>query len=142
MRIVEYEAKHLNQLKKIYLETRQMTFDWMNAATFSLDDFETDTKGEQLWVAEEADSVIGFIAIWKPDNFIHHLYVAEKHQQKRVGSELLAFILEKTERPVALKCLECNKHAIRFYNKHGFIEKERGMATDGAYILMERNANE
>lgn len=39
---------------------------------------------------------------------------------------------------VQLKCLENNKNAIGFYEKHGFTKKSQGRSKDGNYILFER----
>lgn len=138
MIIVKYESQHTDQLKKLFLESRQKTFYWLDTTAFNLNDFELQTQDEQLFVAIEEKTVIGFISLWLEDNFIHHLYVRESDQQKRIGSQLLDVAMQQMNGPIRLKCLEKNSPAIFFYKKHGFIELEKGMSTEGIYILMEK----
>lgn len=138
MIIVKCELKHTDPLKRLFLACRQKTFYWLDTSAFQLDDFEIQTKGEQIFVAIEGTQVVGFISSWLADNFIHHLYVLEGYQQKQVGSTLLKAAMQEMRGTVHLKCLEKNESAISFYKKQGFIEREKGMSTEGSFILMEK----
>lgn len=138
MIIAKYESYYSNQVKKLFLESRQRTFFWLDTSAFGLNDFEEQTKGEQIFVAIEERKVIGFISIWLEDNFIHHLYVMENYKKKRVGSKLLETAIQEMKGRIRLKCLEKNTSAIIFYKRHGFIEQQKGASTEGSFILMEK----
>ena len=70
------EVHDIPQLALLFLKSRRHTFHWVDPARFKLEDFEVQTKGEQVWVAEQGGNICGFIAIWLPDHFVHHLYVS------------------------------------------------------------------
>lgn len=137
MKIVEIRKSDLDSLRKIFLEERQTTFSWVDSATFHLHDFDTETEGEYILVAILDDITIGFISIWMPDNFIHHLYVDKKYHGKGIGTQLVKAALKKTNFPVTLKCLEKNIQAVIFYKRKGFIEKGKGESKQGTFILFE-----
>lgn len=137
MEIVEIRKSDLDSLRKIFLEERQTTFSWIDSTTFHLHDFDTETEGEYILVAILDDITIGFISIWLPDNFIHHLYVDKKYHGKGIGTQLLKAALRKTNFPVTLKCLEKNIQAVNFYKRKGFIEKGKGESEQGTFILFE-----
>lgn len=143
MRITEIRQEDYAPLKKLFLKERRSTFSWLDPSEFQLDDFEKLTQGELTLVAFFDTIPVGFISIWMPNNFIHHLYVASEHQGKKIGTNLLKAALEKMAFPVTLKCLEKNSKAISFYKRKGFVEKEKGNSEHGPYILFalqEENA--
>lgn len=135
--IAEFRKSDLKALQKIFLEERKRTFTWNDISEFKLDDFIKQTQGEYILTAFWNDIPVGFISIWIPNNFIHHLYVDHAHQGKSIGSQLLTQAISKTNFPLTLKCLENNTKAIDFYIKKGFIEKEKGNSSNGIYILFE-----
>lgn len=141
IRISEVSPGDLNALRKLFLLERKSTFTWMDTASFQLPDFDTETEGEYILVAHSNNIITGFISIWLPDNFIHHLYIASAFQKKGIGTELLKAASEKLKQPLQLKCLQKNKNAIAFYKKKRFIEKETGGTGNEAYILFELNEN-
>lgn len=138
MAIVE-EAKNVNlpHLRTIFLKERQRTFTEQDKSEFKLEDFDKQTQGEYILNALIDDIPVGFISIWMPNNFIHHLYVDIKHQGKNIGTHLLKVAIQKTTFPITLKCLASNTKAIEFYLKKGFIEKSKGNSGNGTYILFE-----
>jgi len=138
MVIVE-EAKNINlpRLRTIFLNERQRTFTEQDTSEFKLEDFDKQTQGEYILTAFIDDIPVGFISIWMPNNFIHHLYVDNAYQGKNIGTQLLKAAIQKTAFPITLKCLVSNTKAIEFYLKKGFTEKSRGQSGNGAYILFE-----
>ncbi|WDF66696.1 GNAT family N-acetyltransferase [Flavobacterium sp. KACC 22763] len=138
MVIVE-EAKNINlpRLRIIFLNERQRTFTEQDTSEFKLEDFDKQTKGEYILTALIDDIPVGFISIWMPNNFIHHLYVENAYQGKNIGTQLLKATIQKTAFPITLKCLVSNTKAIEFYLKKGFKEKSRGQSSNGTYILFE-----
>lgn len=47
------EEQDIPQLARLFLKSRRHTFHWVDPARFQLEDFEEQTKGEQVWVAEQ-----------------------------------------------------------------------------------------
>ncbi|MDR6563247.1 MULTISPECIES: GNAT family N-acetyltransferase [unclassified Arcicella] len=135
--IIERREIDNDALRYLFLKERQNTFTWLDTSSFRLSDFEEETEDEYILVAFEENTVIGFISVWKEDNFIHHLYIDEKHQNNGIGSKLLEAVIEELGLPIRLKCLSNNVNAIEFYRKKGFKEKGKGATENGTYILFE-----
>ena len=124
-------------VKQLFLKERQRTFSWLDASDFQLDDFEKHTQGEHIFVALLDDIPVGFISIWTPTNFIHHLYVDQNYQGQKIGTALIKTAITDFKLPLTLKCLEKNSKAVEFYKKTGFTEKKRGQSVNGTYIFFE-----
>ncbi|MXO05421.1 GNAT family N-acetyltransferase [Flavobacterium sp. HBTb2-11-1] len=137
--VVVEEAKNVNLplLRTIFLKERQRTFTEQDTSEFKLEDFDKQTQGEYILSALIDDIPVGFISIWMPNNFIHHLYVDNAYQGKNIGTQLLKATIQKTAFPITLKCLVSNTKAINFYLRKGFVEKSRGQSSNGTYILFE-----
>ncbi|KQB39589.1 GNAT family N-acetyltransferase [Flavobacterium aquidurense] len=141
MKIVTIKKNHYEALRKLFLKERQNTFSWLDTSKYKLDDFEKHTKGELVLTALDQEIPIGFISIWMPNKFIHHLYLDQKYQNKGIGTQLLKAAIQETGLPITLKCLEDNVKAVEFYEKKGFIAIERGPSENGEYILFELSEN-
>lgn len=141
MEIIEFRDIDLQHLRELFLNERQRTFIEQDISEFKLEDFEKQTQGEYILTAHINHIVVGFISIWMPNNFIHHLYVDTKYQGKNIGTELLKAAIQKTVFPITLKCLVNNTKAVEFYIKKGFAEKSRGHSSNGTYILFELTQN-
>lgn len=137
--IIEFRESDRVALQKLYLKVRKETFVWKKQTNFSLSDFDKETQGEYILTAFYEDKVIGFISVWMPNKFVHHLYVDKAFQKQRIGKFLLEIIINKIGFPLRLKCLEKNTQAISFYSKLGFTEKEKGGVANDSYILFELN---
>lgn len=137
MTIQEIRNKDYELLRNLFLRERQTTFSWLDPSEFQLDDFEKLIQGELVLVALLDDIPVGFISIWMPTNFIHHLYIDQQYQSKGIGTKLLKAAIDKTNFPLTLKCLENNTKAIDFYKRKGFTEKKKGESENGIYILFE-----
>jgi len=137
IRIIEAQNSDLPYLRELFLNERKRTFADQDISKFQLDDFDKETQGEYILIALLENIPIGFISIWMPNNFIHHLYIDAKYQGQNIGTELLKASMQKTAFPITLKCLVSNTKAIEFYLKKGFVEKSRGNSSTGSYILFE-----
>ena len=95
--------QYIPQLAQLFLKIRRQTFHWVEPVQFQLDDFTKQTEGERVWVAEHGANICGFISIWQPDNFVHHLYVASDWHGQGIGRALLDHGLTDTAKPGSLK---------------------------------------
>ncbi|ELP6759556.1 GNAT family N-acetyltransferase [Vibrio vulnificus] len=139
MEIKDYSDDFLGAVSELYLSARVFMFTWLDTSCYQLSDFTRDTEGERVLVAVAGGEVLGFISIWEPENFIHHLYISNDHQGKKVGTRLL----EKAKSlygSLSLKCMSENKKAIGFYESNGFMKAEKGADSLGDYYLMKFSA--
>ena len=124
----------LDVLAQIYTNERRRAFHWQPHERFQNSDLIKDTEGEVVFVATEQERPIGFVSLWTADNFIHHLYVDFKYQNRRVGQALLQHAVQILSRPARLKCVVQNLNACRFYEKNGWqIESTTHDGPEGPY---------
>jgi ribosomal protein S18 acetylase RimI-like enzyme len=136
MIIREFSEDDRNALRNIYLISRKQTFTWFDTAGYTLNDFDKDTGGERMLVADEEGAILGFISCWLPDNFIHHLFVHPAYIHRGVGKALLNEAMAMLHKPVTLKCLTRNENALVFYRSQGWQIEEKGEGKPGDYFLM------
>lgn len=93
-------------------------------------DFQAETEGERILVGILDGQIVGYVSIWEPDSFIHHLYVGPLAQGLGLGRALMSHSEELAGRqPLSLKCQLANAGAIGFYKSLGF-EESRDAGTD------------
>lgn len=126
------------ELAALFLESRRRAFHWHDAERYQLDDFQKQTEGEVIMVAVDDDKkVLGFISVWEPDRFIHHLFVSSDYQRSEIGTLLLRSLKSWLPQPYRLKCLVANQRACAFYLKNGWREVDRGNTEDGDHLVFE-----
>ena len=129
------DGPHLSQL---FLLVRRQTFPWCSPDSFRLDDFYLETEGETVFVAQEDGCLaLGFVSVWTPDSFVHHLFVAPGQQGRGTGSALLDSLESWLPRPYRLKCLVANSAAFSFYLNRGWKELDRAGCGLDEYAFME-----
>lgn len=126
MTIRPHRDTDIATLSRIYLDARRETFMWVAPDLFALADFERDTEGEEIYVAETAGQVTGFVSLWVPEPFIHHLYVDENHRGRGIGSALLTHAVRRLPFPIRLKTPKRNTRAIDFYLRAGWSKTAEG----------------
>lgn len=107
---------------------------------YGIEEFLKFVEGERIVVARIDGDIVGFAAIWEPENFLHHLYVSPKYQRQGVGSTLLKYCISQCGLPMSLKCIEANSAANRFYEKHGWRVAEQAEGPEGRYFLYVRES--
>ncbi|WP_413623595.1 N-acetyltransferase family protein [Luteibacter sp. Lutesp34] len=132
----------LAALRALFLSVRRQTFVWQPPDAFHLEDFDTQTEGERVFLAEADDQIAGFISIWEPDDFIHHLFVHSRHMRQGVGRALLQGLPGWPDRAYRLKCLSRNEAALAFYRAHGFTESGRGVSDEGDYVVLSLGSHD
>ena len=131
-------AADMPALRELFLHSRRETFVWQPAGAFQLADFEVQTEGERLRIAEDdGGRLAGFVSVWEPDHFIHHLHVDRPRHRSGVGRALLRALPGWPATRYRLKCLRANAPALAFYAACGFVEIGAGHAEDGEYLLLE-----
>lgn len=131
-------AGDLPTLRTLFLDSRRKTFVWQKPDAFQLADFDAQTPGELLLVAQDGRGrLCGFVSVWEPDHFIHHLHVDRLSFRRGVGRALLGDLPGWPETRYRLKCLRMNKAALAFYRACGFVEIGSGVGDDGEHLLLE-----
>jgi len=110
---------------------------WLPESRRVADDFDEVTQDELVLVCVNAGAdILGFISVFVPDRFIHHLYVSPGLEGVGIGSILLATLPAYVSLPWSLKCVLANTRARQFYAKHGWFEAGRGDGADGPYVVL------
>lgn len=79
-------------------------------------------KGIVFWGYKKASQLVGVMGIQpvKDVTLIRHAYVCTAYQNKGIGTKLLAYLQEQTNRPILMGTWKQASWAISFYQKHGF----------------------
>lgn len=120
-------------LVAIYRDCR-MEAAWLPPAVRQRSNFARDTEGESVLVAVgKSQELQGFISVWEPESFIHHLYVRRAARRRGVGERLLNSLNGRMPKPWRLKCLRANTEAYRFYLERGWAEVSSGSGEEGPF---------
>lgn len=101
-----------------------------------VEEFAGAIAGERVTVAEAAGEVAGFVALFEPDAFVHHLFVAPAWHRRGVGRRLLAEAVTQAGGGASLKVMTANAGALAFYARLGWIEAGRGADEWGDWLLL------
>jgi GNAT superfamily N-acetyltransferase len=104
----------------IYVEGRRLAFPWCPPEMFQPGDFERDSEGEEIWVAEYEGAVAAFLSVSRPEHFIHLLFVDPARHKMGIGASLLAKAREVLGAAAWLKCQTGNVGALSFYRAQGW----------------------
>ncbi len=111
--------------------------DWLPEYSRMMNDLTSATVGEDIFVAVNSNGdVTGFVSVWTPESFIHHLYVDAGFQRLGIGTELLASLREWLPQPWTLKCVSANNQAMAFYLSLGWVSVKTEYGPDGEYHVM------
>jgi len=136
-RVRPFEEKDRHAVATIYRQCRAEA-TWLPAAGME-PDFARDTEGEVLLVAVGIDDQPeGFVSVWEPEAFIHHLYVRSGSRKKGIGTQLLESLRSRLRKPWKLKCVRANDAALAFYLRQGWLEISSGVGEDGPYAVLEK----
>ncbi|HGM5490482.1 TPA: GNAT family N-acetyltransferase [Serratia fonticola] len=124
------------RLRTLYLASRQAAFTWRETQHYRLEDFDRSTRGEEIWVAERDGCLLGFVSIYRAENFIHNLYVDPLLSSQGIGSALLHAAEQTFTATGSLKCLVKNTKALAFYHQHGWQIISPGCDGGEEYYLM------
>ena len=108
----------------LYVRVLTDTFTWLPAERHDRREFLRSARNEEIYVALEAGRIVGVAGFFRPMNFIHSLYVAERG--RGIGKALLDHLAKGAGGPLSLKVQAANVRAQAFYAREGFVATERG----------------
>lgn len=135
--IRKYESSDQSRCAEIYSDA------WNGAMphacrSISMDEFESETEEDDIFVALLNGQIVGYIALYEPEFFVHHLFIDPKVQGGGIGTALLDHAARLAGvTPLSLKCQLDNRKALAFYEAFGFFETdERGTNDYGDWIRL------
>ena len=128
MEVRRARSDELGTCADLYVRVLAETFTWLPAERHRREDFLRAAKAEEIYVAVEGARILGIAALFRPQNFLHSLYVDER--ERGVGKALLDHIAAHTEGPLSLKVQAPNVRAQAFYRREGFLCTEHGRDPD------------
>lgn len=124
-------------MRDLFLRSRRSAFVWEEPSSLRAEDFDLQTVDELKFVAVEASRILGFISVWEPDSFIHHLHVDPDLPRRGIGSALLRALPGWPTARYRLKCVALNTPALAFYRANQFTQAGVGHANGQDYVLFE-----
>ncbi len=136
MEVRRARSDELGACADLYLRVLCETFTWVPRERHHRGDFLRAAKEEEVYVALEGDRILGVAGFFRPQNFLHSLYVEARGSG--VGKALLDHLRKKADGPVSLKVQTPNKRAQAFYRREGFVSIEYGRdpGSDVAWIRL------
>jgi GNAT superfamily N-acetyltransferase len=109
---------------ELYVRVLRDTFTWLPRDRHRQADFLNAAGEEEVFVAVEAGRIVGLAAFYRPQSFLHSLYVEDRG--RGVGKVLLAHVVAAAGGRLSLKCQTANLGAQAFYVREGFRCVEAG----------------
>ncbi len=134
-------ADELAACAALYEAVLRETFTWTKPDTHRAADFLRHARDEEIYAAFEGGRLAGIAAFYRPANFLHSLYVAERG--RGIGRALLDYVSQAADGPLSLKVQTANSRAQAFYIREGFRVVEDGRDSPGgiAWRRLIRTAN-
>lgn len=133
--IQKAQKEDYDELRKIFLKTRQENFNWMEYDSIKLEDFDSSTEGELILTAKIGNDIAGFVSIWEEDKFIHNLFVSSNFKRRGVGKALIDQSVKEVGLPLTLKCVRANVNALNFYLSQGWTIEEEVIENEPYYLM-------
>ena len=108
----------------LYVRVLRETFTWVPPERHRTQDFLAAARDEDVYVAVERGRIVGLAAVYRPQLFLHSLYVEQRG--RGIGKLLLDHVLAETGGNLSLKCQAANLGAQAFYDREGFACIEAG----------------
>jgi ribosomal protein S18 acetylase RimI-like enzyme len=129
-------ADELAACARIYVRVLTDTFTWIPPERHRAEDFLAAAREEEIYVAVEGPRLLGMAALYRPQRFLHSLYVTDRG--RGVGKLLLDHVLEQAGGVLSLKCQAANTAAQAFYIREGFRCTEAGEDGGVAWLRFVR----
>jgi GNAT superfamily N-acetyltransferase len=130
--------EELGACADLYVRVLRETFTWQPPDRHRHEDFFRAAGEEEVYVAVADGAILGIAAFYRPQNFLHSLYVDIRG--RGVGTALLDYVSSQADGPLSLKVQEPNARARAFYAREGFICTEHGRdaGSDVAWLRLVR----
>ena len=123
-------AAEIADAAALYVRSGTAAFSWRPDGHFLAADFTRFAEEEEVWLALMGDALVGILSLFRPENFIHCLYVDPTAQRLAVGKALVAHVRKVVAAPLTLKLDVPNRRAIAFYEATGW-ERMTGLDDQG-----------
>jgi len=130
--------EELGACADLYVRVLRETFTWLPPERHRREDFLRAAVEEEVYVAAEDGRLLGVAGFYRPQNFIHSLYVEVRG--RGVGKALLDHMAAVADGPLSLKVQAPNRRAQAFYEREGFLCAEHGRdpGSDVAWLRLVR----
>lgn len=119
---------------EIFLAGRRQAFPDPPLAIFGFDDYFGCVADQEVWVAEVAGEIAGFVSASRDDGIIRNLFVADSWQRRGIGRLLLEHASCRLNGAARLHCSVRNQPACNFYQHIGWTQAGIGAGEGGEYI--------
>lgn len=138
MEIRRARPEELRDCADLYVKVLRETFTWQPPERHRPEDFYRAARDEEIYIAVHDDIIIGLAALYRPQSFLHSLYVSVRGLG--VGAALLEHVAAVADGPLSLKVQEPNARARAFYAREGFVCVEHGRdpGSDVAWLRLVR----
>jgi len=132
--------QELDACADLYVRVLRETFTWQPPDRHRREDFLRAARDEEVYVAVDAGRIVGLAAVYRPQNFLHSLYV--EGRGRGIGKALLDAVAAAADGPLSLKVQAPNLRAQAFYRREGFtcIEHGRDPGSDVAWLRLVRQS--
>ena len=111
-------AEDLEPCAALYDRVAREVFTWF-PDTDRRAQFLAEAAEEEVFVAEQGGRILALASFYRPDNYLHSLYVERDARRQGVGLALLGYVRAEAAGPVSLKVQKLNTAAIAFYRAQG-----------------------
>ena len=129
-------ADEMAACARLYVRVLADTFTWLPPERHKEADFLNAAREEDVYVAIEGGRLVGLAAIYRPQHFLHSLYVTERG--RGIGKALLDHVSAAMGGVLSLKCQAANTGAQAFYVREGFRCTEAGQDGGVAWLRFVR----
>ena len=121
---------------RLYVRVLTDTFTWLPRGRHREEDFLKSARDEDVFVAVRGRRIVGIAAVYRPQAFLHSLYVTERG--RGIGKALLDHVIAAAGGTLSLKCQAANLGAQAFYVREGFRCTEAGEDDGVAWLRFVR----
>ena len=130
-------AHELPECAALYDRVVREVFTWIEHEAPDAK-FLAEAEVEEVYVAKRDGRIVGLASFYRPNNFLHSLYVDRDARGAGVGSALFAHVAAIADKPLSLKVQKLNRDAIAFYRARGLeiVEDGEMEAPGGGWFRM------
>ena len=138
MEIRRARPEEIGACAALYVQVLCESFTWLPAERHRAEDFFRAAREEEVYVAVEDGRILGLASLFRPQGFLHSLYVLDRGQG--IGKALLDRVIAEAGGALSLKVQAPNLRAQAFYAREGFsvVEHGRDAGSDIEWIRLVR----